>query len=115
MNAMQARARRLVVSSVAATAALGLACKAAPRAPSRTPAGTTVTVYAPLKTADRLMGRLQAVAARNQWALSVRTDSGALGEADLVITDSGGTLRGRVRPDSPVAAQARVMADAVLP
>ncbi|GEM_PF-1739377 len=115
MNAMQAMARRLAVSSLTAAAALGLACKAAPRAPSRTSAGTTVTVYAPLKTADRIMGRLQTVAARNQWALSVRTDSGALGEADLVITDSGGALRGRVRPDSPVAAQARIMADAVLP
>jgi hypothetical protein len=112
MNAMQATVWRLVVSSLVAT---GLACKEAPRAPSRTSAGTTVTVYAPLKTADRIMGRLQTVAARNQWALSVRTDSAALGEADLVITDSGGALRGRVRPDSPVAAQARVMADAVLP
>jgi len=74
-----------------------------------------VTVYLPPKTADRLAGRLQAVAARRQWALSIRTDSAALADADLAIVDSAGTLVGRVRAGSPAAAQARQMADAVLP
>jgi len=70
-----------------------------------------VTVYLPPKTADRLVGRLQSVAAQRQWALSIRTDSAALVEADLVIVDSAGTLVGRVRAGSPAAAQAREMAD----
>ena len=74
-----------------------------------------VTVYVPPKSADRLAGRLQAVAAGHQWALSIRTDSSALAEADLVIVDSGGTLIGRVRAGSPAAPQAKQMADAVLP
>jgi len=74
-----------------------------------------VTVYLPPKAADRLAGRLQAVAAQRQWALSIRTDSAALADADLAIVDSAGTLVGRVRTGSPAAAQARQMADAVLP
>ena len=55
------------------------------------------------------------LAARRQWALSIRTDSAALAEADLAIVDSAGTLVGRVRTGSPAAAQARQMADVVLP
>ncbi len=103
---------RLCVSSLALT---GLACRRAPRAAPRPPdAGTVVTVYVPSNRADRVMGRLQAVAAQHQWALSVRTDSGALADADLVIADSAGTLTGRVRPGAPAAAQARQLADAVL-
>ena len=60
------------------------------------------------------MGRLTAVAASRQWVLSVRTDSAALAEADLVIADSGGVLVGRARSGSAAATQARQMADAVL-
>jgi hypothetical protein len=44
----------------------------------------------------------------------VRTDSAAVGEADLRIVDSAGRWVGRVRPGSPLAAQAKQMADAVL-
>lgn len=96
--------------------AAGLACKQASRAsPPPADAGTVLTVYLPPKTADRLVGRLQAVAAQHQWALSVRTDSAALADADLVVVDSAAALRGRVRVGSPAAAQARQMADAVLP
>jgi hypothetical protein len=96
-------------------AGAALACSEPPRA-SRRPAdaGTMVTVYLPPKTADRLAGRLQSVAARRQWALSIRTDSAALVDADLVIVDSAGTPVGRVRAGSPAAAQARQIADAVL-
>ncbi len=62
-----------------------------------------------------MAGRLQTIAAQHQWALSIRTDSAALAEADLAIADSAGTLVSRVRAASPAAAQARQMADAVLP
>ncbi|HKW41842.1 MAG TPA: hypothetical protein VJN39_11390 [Gemmatimonadales bacterium] len=93
-----------------------LGCKQAPRAGTRPPdAGVVVTVYVPAKMAEQLMGRLQSVAARRQWALSVRTDSAALVEADLAIVDSGGRLRARVRPGSPAAQQARQMSEAVVP
>jgi hypothetical protein len=93
-----------------------LACGDKPRAsPRPADAGLLVTVYLPPKTADQLAGRLQTIAARRQWALSIRTDSAALAEADLVIIDSAGTLVGRVRAGSPAAAQARQMADVVLP
>src|SRR5437660_757295 len=76
---------------------------------------TFVTVYVPPKAADRIAGRLQTIAAQHQWALSIRTDSAALADADLAIADSAGTLVSRVRAGSPAAAQARQMADAVLP
>jgi len=94
---------------------VGLACRRP--AGARTPpadAGTVVTVYVAPKAVDRLMGRLTGVAASHQWALSVRTDSAALAEADLVVVDSAGVLVGRLRPGSPAAAQARQLADAVL-
>ena len=74
-----------------------------------------VTVYVPPKAADRIVGRFQTIAAQHQWALSIRTDSAALADADLAIVDSAGTLVTRVRAGSPAAAQARQMADAVLP
>jgi len=74
-----------------------------------------VTVYVPPKAADRITGRLQTIASQHQWALSIRTDRTALADADLVIVDSAGTLVTRVRAGSPAAAQARQMADAVLP
>jgi len=109
---MEATLRRLLVSTLAGA---GFACRPAPRAGAPpADAGTVVTVYIPAKLADRLMGRLQTVAARHQWVLSVRTDSTALGEADLVIVDSAGALFGRVRPGG-AAVQATAMADAVLP
>jgi hypothetical protein len=94
--------------------AAGVACRRAARAPDRPPdAGAMVTVYVAPGIADRVMGRLQLVAARHQWALSVRTDSAALGEADLRIVDSAGRSVGRIRPGSPLAAQAQQLADAV--
>src|SRR5438874_1843389 len=95
-------------------AGAALACREAPRAsPRPADAGTLVTVYVPPKAADRLAARLQAVAARRQWALSIRTDSAALSDADLAIVDSAGTLVSRLRAGSPAAAQARQMAEAV--
>jgi hypothetical protein len=100
---------------VSAVAAGGLACRQAARAPARPPdAGAMVTVYLAPGIADRVMGRLQLIAARHQWALSVRTDSAAVGEADLRIVDSAGHWVGRIRPGSTLAAQAQQMADAVL-
>jgi len=113
MRALEATVVRLCASSLALA---GVACKPAPRAAPRPPdAGTVVTVYVPAKLADGLMGRLQTVAARHQWALSIRTDSAAILDADLVIVDSAGTRAGRVRAGSPAAAQAQQMADAVFP
>jgi hypothetical protein len=109
---MDATVRRLLGLSLACAV---LACRPTPRAGAPpADAGTVVTVYIPAQLADRLMGRLQSVAARHQWVLSVRTDSGALREADLVIVDSAGVLVGRVRPGGAVA-QAQAMAGTVLP
>lgn len=98
-----------------ATLSAGLACKRSERAASLPPAdaGTVVTVYLPSKMADRLMGRLQGLAAQHQWVLSVRTDSAAMTEADLVIVDSAGTPVSRVRPGARASTQAQQMADAV--
>jgi len=115
MKALEARAVRLLVSSLAAS---GLACKKAPpRAGARADAGTVVTVYvAPApESADRLIDRLMAVAARHGWSLSVRTDSAARTEADLAIVDSAGTLVGRLRAGAAAASEARQLAEAVLP
>lgn len=113
MRVLDATVARLLACCLAGAA---LACSEKPRArPRPADAGTMVTVYLPPKTADRLAGRLQAVAARRQWALSIRTDSAALADADLAIVDSAGTLVARVRAGSPAAAQARQMADVVLP
>lgn len=99
-----------------APAAAGLACNRAPRAsPPPGVADVLVTVYVPSRSVERVMGRLQAAAARHQWRLSVRTDSAARADADLTIVDSAGTLVTRVRAGSPVAAQAGQMADAVRP
>lgn len=113
---MRAIDATLLCLLASAPAAAGLACKRAPRAsPPASDAGTLVTVYVPSKSVERVMGRLQAAAARHQWRLSVRTDSAARVDADLTIVDSGGTLVTRVRADSPVAEQAGQMADAVRP
>jgi hypothetical protein len=110
-----ARAVRLLVS-------LGLACQLAcrkgpPSTRDGTPAdaGTVVTVYVAPESADRMVGRLTAVAARRRWSLSVRTDTAARAEADLAIVDSAGTLVGRLRAGSPAASRARELAEAVLP
>ena len=73
-----------------------------------------MTVYVPSKMADRLMGRLQGIAAQHQWVLSVRTDSAAMTEADLVIFDSSGRPVSRVRPGAGAARQAQQMADAAV-
>jgi hypothetical protein len=113
MRVFDATVTRLLTCCLASAA---LACREQPRAsPRPADAGLMVTVYLPPKTADRLAGRLQKVAAQRQWALSIRTDSAALADADLAIVDSAGTLVGRVRTGSPAAVQARQMADAVLP
>lgn len=102
---MEATALSLLVSS--------LACGTAPRASRPPDAGGAVTVYVPPKNADRVMARLTTLAARHQWALSLRTDSAAIGEADLIIVDSAGRLIGRPRPGSPSAVQAKQMAAAL--
>ena len=113
MRVPHATVARLVACSLAGAT---LACGETPRPRPRSPdAGLLVTVYLAPKAADRLAGRLQTVAARRQWALSIRTDSAALADADLAIVDSAGTLVSRVRAGSPAAAQARQMADLVLP
>src|SRR5436309_76360 len=72
MRVLDATVARLLACCLAGAA---LACRERPGASPR-PAdpGLMVTVYLPPKTADRLAGRLQAVAARRQWALSIRTD-----------------------------------------
>jgi len=113
MRVPHATVARLVACSLAGAT---LACGETPRPRPRPPdAGLLVTVYLAPKAADRLAGRLQTVAVRRQWALSIRTDSAALADADLAIVDSAGTLVSRVRAGSPAAAQARQMADVVLP
>ncbi len=110
---MEATALRLFVSSLAC---LGASCRPASRAGRSQPpadAGTLVTVYVPASAAERLMSRLSAEASRHRWTLSMRTDSAALREADLVVVDSAGTLVGRLRPGSPAAAQAKTLAEAL--
>jgi hypothetical protein len=110
MRALHATVVGLLASSGVGA---GLACRpSASRAPD---AGAVVTVYVPSRMADQVMGSLQAVAARHRWALSVRTDSSALADADLTIADSAGRPVARVRPASAVEAQARELAKAVLP
>jgi hypothetical protein len=72
-----------------------------------------VTVSLPPKGAEQLIDPLLTFAARNRWALSVRTDRAAAQDADLVIADSAGRLVAHVRSGSPVGAQARQLAGAV--
>jgi len=103
-----------VIAATVLLAVVGLACRRPARA--RTPpadAGTVVTIYMGPRAVDRLLSRLTGVAASHQWALSVRTDSAALAEADLVVAESAGVFVGRLRSGSPAAAQARQLADAV--
>jgi len=94
-------------------ALFALACRRSERAGASAGAGAgaVVSVYMPSRMADRLMGRLQAVAAQHQWVLSVRTDSAALAEVDLIIDDSAGAPVGRVRPGARSAAEAQQMAE----
>ena len=108
----------MLLLCVSSLAGFTLSCREssrANRAPVPADAGTLITVYVPTGAAERAMSRLSAVASRHRWTLSVRTDSAALGEADLVVVDSAGTLVGRVRPGSTAAAQARTLAEAALP
>jgi hypothetical protein len=108
---MEAIALGAVVSSLL-TAAPG--CGRA-RSGAKRPAADTVpavTVSVPPRDANRLIDRLLAFAARNRWTLSVRTDSAAARDADLVISDSAGRLVARVRPGSPVVARARQLSGA---
>jgi hypothetical protein len=112
MSVIDATVRRVLRPGLAV---LGLGCKRpAPDRPPPADAGTVVTVYLAPPAGDRLMSRLASVAASHQWALSLRTDSGARAEADLVIVDSSGVLVGHLRSGAPAAAQARQLADAVL-
>jgi hypothetical protein len=71
-----------------------------------------VTVSVPPGNGARLIDPLLTFAARNRWALSIRTDSAAARDADLVISDSAGRLVSHVRPGSPVGARARQLAGA---
>src|SRR5436309_2332566 len=79
---------------------------------ARTP--PLVTAYVTPPAAERVMGRMLDAAARHDWRLSVRTDSAALAEADVAIIDSAGRLVARLRAGSPVAAEARTLAETVL-
>lgn len=110
------RAIHATVVALAAVSAVapGFGCR--PAAPASRPrdADALLTVYVPSPLADRFLGPLQQAAASHRWALSVRTDPAALAEADLTIADSAGRTVARVRQTSPVAAQARQLADAVL-
>ena len=99
--------------SLASLALAGLACRKAPRSSAaRTP--PLVTAYVTPPAAERVMGRMLDAAARHDWRLSVRTDSAALAEADVAIIDSAGRLVARLRAGSPVAAEARTLAETVL-
>ncbi len=100
--------------SLASLALAGLACRKAPRS-SAARAPPLVTAYVTPPAAERVMGRMLDAAARHDWRLSVRTDSAALAEADVAIIDSAGRLVARLRAGSPVAAEARALAEAVLP
>ena len=93
----------------------GLGCGRTRSGARRAAADTVpaVIVALPPKEAGRLVDSLLMFAARNRWALSVRTDSAAAREADLAISDSAGQLVARVRPGSAVGARARALAGAV--
>ncbi|PYP57228.1 MAG: hypothetical protein DMD44_10540 [Gemmatimonadetes bacterium] len=112
MRALHATVVGLLASSIVGA---GTACRQSSRASGASDAGALVTVYVPARMADQVMGPLQAVAARHRWALSVRTDSGALADADLTIADSAGRPVARVRAGSAVEAQARQLAKGALP
>ena len=111
MTAISATVLRVSLVSLALA---GLACRKSPRSrAARTQ--PLVTAYVTPPAAERLMGRMLDAAARHDWALSVRTDSAALAEADVAIVDSAGQLVARLRAGSPVMAEARALAETVLP
>jgi len=111
MTAISATVLRVSLVSLALA---GLACRKAPRS-SAARTQPLVRVYVTPPAAERVMGRMMDAAARHDWALSVRTDSAALAEADIAIADSAGRLVARLRAGSPVSAEARTLAEAVLP
>src|SRR5256885_4384637 len=74
MRALHATVIGLLASSIAGA---GLGCRPSPRASHPPDGGALVTVYVPARMADQVMGRLQAGAARDPWALSVPTHSAA--------------------------------------
>ena len=90
-------------------AGLWSGCGGSSSTTQRLPADTipAVTVSVPPRGADGLIDSLLAFAARNRWALSVRTDSAA---ADLVFRDSAGRLVSCVRSGTSVVARARELA-----
>lgn len=94
--------RCAVLSSLGASG-----CKA--RQPEPPP---TLSAYVPRRAAERVMVQMLNVAARNGWALSIRTDSEAIGEVDLIVVDSAGKLGARARPGSPQSDAARRLAAA---
>src|SRR2546425_6221059 len=111
MTAISATVLRVSLGSVAL---VGLACSKTPRSnAARTQ--PLVRAYVTPPAAERVMGRMMDAAARHDWALSVRTDSAALAEADIAIADSAGRLVARLRAGSPVRVEARTLAEAVLP
>jgi hypothetical protein len=112
MRALHATVVGLLASS---SVGAGLACHERPSASRAPDAGALVTVYVPARLADQVIGPLQAIAARHRWALSVRTDSGALADADLTITESAGRPVARVHAGSAVEAQAKELAKGALP
>jgi hypothetical protein len=101
--------------SLASLALAGLACRKSSRSSAPGRKQPLVTAYVTPQVAERLMGPMLDAAARRDWALSLRTDSAALAEADVAIVDSAGRLVARLRAGSPVAAEARTLAEAVLP
>jgi len=110
MTAISATVLRVSLGSVAL---VGLACSKTPRS-NAARMQPLVRAYVTPPAAERVMGRMLDVAARHNWALSVRTDSAALAEADIAIIDSAGRLVARLRPGSPVMAEAHALAETVL-
>src|SRR2546430_6873844 len=108
MRALHATVVGLLASSIAGA---GTACRQSSRASGASDAGALVTVYVPARMADQVMGPLQAVAARHRWSLSVRTDSGALADADLTIADSAGRPVARGRAGSAGVAPGEALAE----
>src|SRR5437899_7847565 len=109
MTAISATVLRVSLGSVAL---VGLACSKTPRSNAGTQ--PLVRAYMTPPAAERVMGRMLDAAARHDWALSVRTDSAALAEADIAIIDSAGRLVARLRAGSPVMAEAHALAETVL-
>src|SRR2546421_3646745 len=112
MRALHATVIGLLASSIAGA---GLGCRPSPRASRPPDGGALVTVYVPARMADQVMGRLQAVAARHQWALSGRTRSAALAHAHLTVVDSAGPPGAPGPSGTAVSAQAGQLGKGGLP